>query len=145
VTINSGISKLITVSEYRDRLFSDISFWLILIGFSYFMLLLIHRNLFVKKKSFKILLFIAIILSILANLIHYNSNTPNTLMILNAPLICVIIYRLSYEVYLKIFNKPPMSPFDLTFNFNDNLTKDRIFNIVILLTIGLSSGFLLAK
>lgn len=142
--MNSGFFKLIRDSEYRDRLFNDISFWLILIGLSYIILLLIHRDLFVRKKSFKILLFIAITLSVLANFVHHYSNTPNAVMILNAPLICVIIYRLSYEVYLKIFNKTPMSPFDLTFNFNDNLTKDRIFNIVILLTIALSSGFLLA-
>jgi len=142
--MNSGFFKLITDSEYRDKLFSDISFWLILIGFSYFILLLIHRNLFVKKKSFKILFLFGIILSALANLLHYNLNSPNSILILNAPLICLIIYRLSYEAYLKVFKKQPMSPFDLTFNFNEGLIKDRIFNFVVVLTIALTSGYLLS-
>jgi len=141
--LKSRIFQLITNFGYRNRLFSDISFWLILIGFSYFIILLIHRNLFVEKKSFKILLLIAIIFSTLANFLHFYLSLPNAVVILNAPLICLITYRLSYEAYLKVFNKPPMSPFELTFNFNDGLIKDRIFNFVVMLIIALTSGYLL--
>ena len=142
--MHSGLYKLLTDSEYRDRLFSDMDFWLIAIGLSYLILLGMHRDLFVRNKSFNILLFIAFGLSIIANLLHYVVlNSTSVIMILNAPLICVTVYRLSYEAYLKVFNKPPLSPLDITYNFNEGLAKDRIFNFFVLLTIALTSGLLI--
>jgi hypothetical protein len=142
--MHSGLFKLLTDSEYRDKLFSDIAYWLIMIGLSYFILLVLHRDLFIKTKSFKFLLLTAIGLSIAANLLHYMIlNTSTAIMILNAPLICLTVYRLSYEGYLKLFNIPPLSPLDMTYNFNEGLTKDRIFNFFVLLTIALTSGLLI--
>ena len=142
--MHSGFFKLLTDSEYRDRLFSDMDFWSIIIGLSYLILLGMHRDLFVRNKSFKILLFVAIGLAIVANMLHYLIlNTTTVIMILNAPLICVTIYRLSYEAYLKLFNKPPLSPLDITYNFNEGLAKDRIFNFFVMLTIALTSGLLI--
>ena len=142
--MHSGFFKLLTDSEYRDRLFSDMGFWLIMFGLSYFILLGLYRDLFVKDKSFKILLFIAVGLAIIANLLHYVVlNSSSVIMILNAPLICVTVYRLSYEAYLKTFNKPPLSPFDMTCNFNKGVAKDRIFNLLVMLTIALTSGLLI--
>jgi hypothetical protein len=136
--MHSGFFKLLTDSEYRDRLFSDIDFWLIMFGLSYFILLLLHRDLFLKSKSFKVLLFIAIVLATIANLLHFVIlNSSSVIIILNAPLICLTVYRLSYEGYLKVFNKPPLSPLDTTYNFNEGLAKDRIFNFLVLLTIAL--------
>ena len=142
--MHSGLYNLLTDSEYRDRLFSDMDFWLIVIGLSYLILLGIHRDLFVRHKSFKILLFIAFGLSIIANLLHFMILTSTTvIMILNAPLICVILYRIAYEAYLKVFNKPPLSPLDITYNFSEGFVKDRMFNFFVLLTIAVTSGLLI--
>ena len=142
--MDSGLFKLLTDSEYRDRLFSDMDFWLIMFGLSYFILLGLHRDLFVRNKSFRILLIIAIGLAIVANTLHYMIlNTTSIIMVLNAPLICLTVYRLSYEAYLKLFNKPPLSPLDITYNFNEGIAKDRIFNFFVLLTIALTTGLLI--
>ena len=141
--MNSGLFKIISDSEYRDQLFGDPDFWLIMFGLSYFLLLCLNRELFVKQKSFKYLLFVAVGLAVFANTMHFLVlNTPSVIMSLNGPLICVILYRLSYELYVKIFDRPPLAPIDLVYNFNSGLTEDRVFNILVLMAIVFSWGLL---
>jgi hypothetical protein len=142
--MHSGIFKLFTNSEYRDRLFSDSDYWLILIGLSYFILLGIHRDLFIKQKSFRWLLIIAVGFSIIANALHYEILEKNTaILILNGPIICLLVYRLAYEAYLKLFKKPPLSPLNMIYNFNEGLVKDRVFNFVVFLIIAFTYGLLI--
>ena len=142
--MHSILFILLANSEYHGSIFNDMDFWLIMFWISYFILLGLNRDLFIKDTSFKVLLFIAIGLSVIANLFHFVVlNSSSAIMILNAPLICVTVYRLGYEGYLKVFKKPPLSPLEITYNFDEGIVKDRIFNFLVMAIIAFTCGLLM--
>lgn len=139
--MNPNGIKFLFDSEFRDRYIHDSSFWIILFGLSYFVLIVFARNWTIK--NFKTLLWTAVLIALIGDIfgfIIYKTGTP--LGALNGPLISLLSYRLLYDWFNKKYNKPPASPF-ATFWSNDwSLMEDGLLNFVFALVSTFSTALL---
>jgi hypothetical protein len=141
--MNLNGMKLITDSEFRDQFIHDNNFWLIMVGISYLFIIGIATTFVIRH--FTVFLWIAISLSVISNVLGLIIlKNGSAIGALNSPLISLLTFRLLYEWYKKMNNKPPLHMLDVAYSNTDGIFYDRLLYVTWYLISGASTaGFAL--
>ena len=99
----------------------------VFVGMFVSVIALFKRDLLVQKRSFKIVLALAIVLFVVALLLHRVDSTPSLSGALLTPLLSLLLFRLCRSAFLRLYNREPR---DTWFNWTKGMGADRTFNIV---------------
>lgn len=109
-----------------------VSIILILIGMSYFIIIIYVRDWVIKRL--KPFITIGILLSLCSLLETFVLKVISTgILILNGPLITLIIYWLIYKLYHKIYKSELASPMDCFYGKEMTFTIDSLFTLIFIL------------